>query len=244
MEAMMDNQINILAIPMSFMSGLLAWLLAILLQKLFVRCRAGQKITLGDQCGKTIEPIPTKLPWLYAVISVLVMAPVCFFFGFGIQVTYVVFILALFLAVSVVDIKYRLIPNSFVLGIIGVRVAWMIAPYLHGVTPEIWLNLRESAIGILLCFMIFFGGTLLTGGKVGMGDVKLSMAIGFVLGWRGALTAIALSGILMIPFMFTQPGMNVKDRFKQMVPFGPPFSLAAMLVLTADFTPLARYMQF
>ena len=230
MEAMMDNQINILAIPMSFMSGLLAWLLAILLQKLFVRCRAGQKITLGDQCGKTIEPIPTKLPWLYAVISVLVMAPVCFFFGFGIQVTYVVFILALFLAVSVVDIKYRLIPNSFVLGIIGVRVAWMIAPYLHGVTPEIWLNLRESAIGILLCFMIFFGGTLLTGGKVGMGDVKLSMAIGFVLGWRGALTAIALSGILMI--------------LKQMVPFGPPFSLAAMLVLTADFTPLARYMQF
>ena len=120
----------------------------------------------------------------------------------------------------------------------------MCAPYLHGVEPEIWLNLREYALGMLLCFAVFFGGTMITGGKVGMGDVKLSMAIGFMLGWRKALIAIAISGLLMIPFVFTRPGMNIKERFKLMVPFGPPFSLAAMLVLAAGFTPLARFLQF
>ena len=110
--------------------------------------------------------------------------------------------------------------------------------------PEIWFNLRDYTLGMLLCFAVFFGGTVITGGKVGMGDVKLSMAIGLMLGWKRVLIAIALSGLLMIPFVFTQPGLNMKERFRQMVPFGPPFSLAAMIVLVAGFTPLARFLQF
>ena len=152
--------------------------------------------------------------------------------------------LVLFLAISVIDIKYRLIPNCLVLGVLIVQSAWMFVPFLHGIVPEIWLNLRDSALGMLLCFLVFFGGTMITGGKVGMGDVKLSMAIGFMLGWKRAMIAIALSGLLMIPIVFTRPGMNMKERLRQMVPFGPPFSLAAMLVLVAGFTPLARFMQF
>ena len=127
---------------------------------------------------------------------------------------------------------------------VGVHIAWMFVPYLHGVEPEIWFNLRGCAMGMLLCFAVFFGGTLITGGKVGMGDVKLAMAIGFMLGWQRVLIAIALAGLLLIPFVFTQPGMNMKERLRQIVPFGPPFSLAAMLVLVAGFTPLARFLQF
>ena len=240
----MDETFNFLEIPISILSGLLAWFLAVQLQNLFVRRRAEQEITWSAQCGKTIEPVPTKLPWLYPAVAVLLMAPVCFFPGPGIQMFYVFFMLTLFLALSVVDIKYRLIPNLFVIGIVALRIAWMFVPFLHGVTPEIRLNLINAVLGMLLCFAVFFGGTLLTGGKVGMGDVKLSMAIGFMLGWKSALIAIALSGLLMLPFVFSQPGLNLKTRFKQMIPFGPPFSLAAMLVLVSGFTPLAPYLGF
>ena len=240
----MDETFNFLAIPISILSGLLAWFLAVRLQNLFVRRRAGQEITWSTQCGKTIEPVPTKLPWLYPAVAVMLMAPVCFFLGPGIQVFYVFLMLTLFLAVSVVDIKYRLIPNLFVLGIIAVRLVWLFVPFLHGVIPEIRLNLINAALGMLLCFGVFFGGTILTGGKVGMGDVKLSMAIGFMLGWKSTLIAIALSGLLMLPLVFIQPGLNLKARFKQMIPFGLPFSLAAMLVLVSGFTPLAPYLSF
>ena len=240
----MPDQFNFLVIPLSIFSGLLAWSLAIQLQNVFVKKRQGQEITWTAQCGKTIEPVPTKYPWIYVTIAILLMTPVCLFMGAGIQMIYVFLMLTLFMAVSIVDIKYRLIPNWFVLGIISVQLAWLFSPYLHGVVPEVWLNLETSAIGMLLCFAVFFGGTLLTGGKVGMGDVKLSMAIGFMLGWKRVLIAIALSGLLMIPLVFTQPGLNLKARLKQMVPFGPPFSLAAMLVLAAGFTPLSVYIPF
>ncbi len=238
----MEFTINYLSIPMSILSGLLAWLLAIQLQNLLVRHRFGQKITWSNQCGQIIEPVPTKVPWLYFVPAILLMAPVCFFFGFGIQMTYVFLMLTMFLAVSLVDIKYRLIPNLFVAGIFAIQILWLFVPFLYGVVPDIWLNLMNAALGMLLCFAVFFGGAVLTGGKVGMGDVKLSMAIGFMLGWKSVLIAIALSGLLMIPLVFTQPGMNIRMRFKQMVPFGPSFSLAAMLILIAGFTPFAPFL--
>lgn len=238
----MEFAINYLSIPISILSGLLAWLLAMQLQNLLVRHRLGQEITWSNQCGQKIEPLPTKSPWLYVIAAILLMAPVCFFFGFGIQMTYVFLMLTMFLAVSLVDIKYRLIPNLFVAGIFAIHILWLFVPFLYGVLPDIWMNLLNAAIGMLLCFAVFFGGTVLTGGKVGMGDVKLSMAIGFMLGWKSALIAIALSGLLMIPLVFTQPGMSVRMCFKQMVPFGPPFSLAAMLVLIAGFTPLAPHL--
>ena len=241
---MMDYKKLLFTIILSILTGFVACFLAKVLQDLFIKQRAGTPITWTNQCGETIEPVPTSLPWLYVVIAALLMAPVAFWFGPGIQMAYVFLMLTLFLAISVVDIKYRLIPNAFILGVVGVHIAWMFVPYLHGVEPEIWFNLRGCAMGMLLCFAVFFGGTLITGGKVGMGDVKLAMAIGFMLGWQRVLIAIALAGLLLIPFVFTQPGMNMKERLRQIVPFGPPFSLAAMLVLVAGFTPLARFLQF
>lgn len=229
-----------------FLSGIFgaaAFYLAQVLQSWAVKNRMGNPITWTNQCGPAVEPKPTKGWWIYFVTSAIIMACILLFRGVGIQAAYVFVLLSLFLAISMMDIKYRIIPNGLVLGIIIIQIAWAFVPYLYGVIPELWMNLRASLLGMMLCFILFFGGTLITGGKVGMGDVKLSMAIGFMLGWQKALFAIAFSGIFMIPLVFTQPGMNLKASLKQMVPFGPPFSFAAMLVLTASFTPLAVYLQ-
>ena len=232
------------AIVLGAITGAAAFYLADFLQALAVKRRAGTQITWSDSCGEIIEPKPTRRPWLYMTIAFVLMASVLVCHGASIQAAYVFLELALFLTVAITDIKYRLIPNGVVLGILLVHTTWLFAPYLYGVIPALRLNIRNDAMGMLLCFLAFFGGTVMTGGRVGMGDVKLAMAVGFMLGWQKALLTIALSGVLMIPFVFTQPGMNLKVRFKQMIPFGPPFSLAAMLVLTASFTPLALYMQY
>ncbi len=91
---------------LSIISGFAACFLAKLLQDLLVRHRAGKSITWTDQCGKTIERVPTRLRWVYVAISILLMAPMAYFFGFGIQMAYVFLMLAIFLAIAVLDIKY------------------------------------------------------------------------------------------------------------------------------------------
>jgi Flp pilus assembly protein protease CpaA len=215
-----------------------------MLQMLAVKRRAGTKITWTDQCGEAIEPITTKTWWAYLGIAIFLLSVAAWFTKSPVNLVFLTLEVALFLAVSITDIKYRIIPNGFCLLILIIKVADLFAPYLVGTTPAIWDNLIMSGVGLAMCFLVFFGGGILTGGKVGMGDVKLSMAIGFMLGWRQALIAIVLMGALMIPFVFTMPGGNIKNRFKQLVPMGPPFSMAAMLVLVASYTPLIQYMRF
>lgn len=240
----MDFKFYITAVLVGVIAGIAAYAAATLLQGLLTKRRMGTPITWTNQCGEKIEPKETKLPWLYIIIACLLMICPGLFCGVDIQLLYVFLELTVFLFLSLADIKYRLIPNLAVLGIVIIHVLWLFVPSLYGVEPEIGKSLLYSAIGLAVGFAVFFGGTLMTGGKVGMGDVKLAMAIGFMLGWHRLIIAIALSGVVMLPFLFTIPGMNLKERFKQLIPFGPPFSLAAMVVLVASFTPLAAYMPY
>lgn len=240
---MSDLQIRVylIAIIGGIVSGIVAYFLSELLMKLVVKHRAGNEITWTKVCGDVIEPKPTKFPWIYIIIGSLLMGFVIFNFKLTVQTAYVFAELVLFMTISVADLKYRIIPNGIVLSIFVVHIVWMFVPYFYGTIPALWDNLLNGTIGMVICFVVFFGGTLITGGKVGMGDVKLAMAIGFMLGWWDTLLAVAISGILMVPIIFIPQGQTMKARLNQLIPFGPPFSLAAMIVLTANFTPLWRY---
>ena len=224
--------------------GAAAYLLSILLQQLATQRREGTEITWADQCGKTIERIPTEHKWVYILLAMLLMTASALYTHSSYTRAFIMLELSILLAVSIMDLKYRIIPNGFCFLIMIVKLASMFTPYLVYLTPSVWPNLANSGIGLGMCFLVFFGGGILTGGKVGMGDVKLAMAVGFLLGWKDTLVAIALMGVLMMPFVFTMQGITLKNRFKQFVPMGPPLSLAAILVLIAGYSPLVQYMRF
>ena len=157
---------------------------------------------------------------------------------------YIWLALVMFNALSITDMKYRIIPNEFVVGIALLQTIWIAtSPLFMNNAVPITENLINGAIGIAISFVVFFGGTILTGGNVGMGDVKLAMAIGFMLGWQKTLIAIAISGLLMIPIVFMPQARSLKERFKQLIPFGPAFSIATIIVLVASFTPISEYMR-
>jgi prepilin peptidase CpaA len=85
------------------------------------------------------------------------------------------------------DVRYRRIPNAFVLGTL---ISGLSANTIYGG----WAGLRNSIMGCLLAFGLMFAMRLLTG--LGAGDVKLFGAVGAVIGVQQVLPAFLLAVLL------------------------------------------------
>ena len=87
------------------------------------------------------------------------------------------------LLIGVYDVRYRRIPNLFVLAVLASGFA------INGLWRG-WDGVADSLQGCLLAFGLMFGVRLLTG--LGAGDVKLFAAIGALVGGRNVLPAFVL----------------------------------------------------
>lgn len=121
---------------------------------------------------------------------------------------------------TVMDLKYRLIPNEIVVGLL---VAGAVGNLL-GVAPT---GLLSACGGFGIIFLLF---TLpyLFGRKVGGGDVKLAAAIGFCAGFRGALIVTVIMGLMILLYTTLSKG-TIYETMKNMIPMAP-FVTAAFLV--------------
>ena len=104
-------------------------------------------------------------------------------------------LLALLLAISIVDIKTRTIPNFFVLAIstLGIICAFLSA---HGYAfPLINVSLGERFFGLLVAFVPIFLVACLVGG-IGGGDIKLIAALGFLFGLSEAIILLVCTCVI------------------------------------------------
>ena len=97
------------------------------------------------------------------------------------------------------------------------------------------LTLAERIAGCVICFIPFIIANILSGNKIGMGDVKLVGAFGFVLGVYGGLTAsIAGLCLMLLTAGIYQKVKKVKKQNKA-VPLAPflcgGFALVLLLQL-------------
>jgi leader peptidase (prepilin peptidase)/N-methyltransferase len=114
------------------------------------------------------------------------------------KLTFVGIYTALFLLIALVDIDHRLVPNALVA--IGSLVA--LTASLINQQPSVATALAGGIFGLVL----FTAITLLSGGALGMGDVKLAALIGLALGFPGVARALLLgaafggigSGVLLV----------------------------------------------
>jgi prepilin peptidase CpaA len=89
------------------------------------------------------------------------------------QLAVIIFLLPLALVVTYYDVRYRRIPNTFVLATLATGLA--VNAFAGGLSGAL-VSLGGCAIGFVLMFMLHVFGAM------GAGDVKLFAAIGSVVG--------------------------------------------------------------
>jgi prepilin signal peptidase PulO-like enzyme (type II secretory pathway) len=125
-------------------------------------------------------------------------------------------------AISWVDLEERRVPNVFVLP--ATAVALLAQGLLH---TDRFLECVLAGLGAAL---FFFVALLISRNSVGMGDVKLALLIGVVLGDDvvGALFVACVVAALVGVVMIARSGVGAR---KQAIPFAPFLALGAVLGL-------------
>jgi len=183
-------------------------------------------ILLRRQCRYCGAPISWQYPLVELTMGLLSMALV-FKFGFTLALPiYFVFTAAL-LAVIVIDIYHKIIPDSISLPGIVIGFACSF------VNPVItWQN---SGIGLFIgggvLYAVAAGYYLFTRREgMGGGDIKLLAMIGAFLGWQSLPFVVfgssVLGAIIGIGAMARQ-----KKGGKTMIPYGPFLSIAALVYM-------------
>lgn len=181
-------------------------------------------------CHKKIEDSPvTELGVTVAFAASYIWWPLGFseagWILFGLWLVSVVILAALFLY----DLRWSLLPNALTFPLIGISIVW-VAVYYLGLAPA---NLSTAAADLMLGIASVAGlygflHLVSKGEWVGLGDVKLGIFMGLVLGWKQGLLAVMLANILA--FCWIVPGLlSGKVTRKSRIPFGPFLIVATLL---------------
>ena len=188
-------------------------------------------LVLGAKC----RHCRTKISWQYPIIEIATAVLfVVFYRTFGLTPKGFLYLyLSLVLLVqSVIDMRYRIIPDLLTLPaiVIGLAVSAFF-PEIHGQSSHL-AGFLKSLIGIFIGGgFLYAAGTIaewvLKKEAMGGGDVKLLAAIGAVIGWRGVVWTIFVSSLVG-----TVGGLYLRfTKGEELIPFGPYLALAAFLYL-------------
>jgi leader peptidase (prepilin peptidase)/N-methyltransferase len=158
----------------------------------------------------------------------------------------------IFLLMSVIDIRIGIVPDELNIALGAVAIALgaslVVSPDgsgslmgslgdMFGLTGNPWAN---RVVGAIFGFIFFEFLILVTRGKgIGMGDVKLALPLGLLLGWPDIIPVImcafifgALVGIFLI--------VSKKTTMKGVLPFGPFLAFGAAFIFFCG-APVAQW---
>lgn len=166
------------------------------------------------------------------LISAFLGAGIGLILGTGIRALFLLLLLFIGNIVSTCDISCRTIPNETVLAMLVLKLIFGALALLRVCSIPSWQPLLSLA-GFAVMAVIFFLPAL-KGGKVGAGDVKLAMAVGFASELMPGLLAVVFMGILVLAYGFVQKrlpslgSMSAASFLKSSFPMGP-FLCAAQI---------------
>jgi leader peptidase (prepilin peptidase)/N-methyltransferase len=174
---------------------------------------------LRGRCRNCAARIPLLYPAVELVTAVLIAGCVLAF-GLSAEAAVAAFFCAVLVAVSVIDLEHRIIPNRIVL---PATVVVLAANTTRDLSPE-WAIAGLAASGFL------FAAALVYPAGMGMGDVKLALLMGVALG--KTVPVALLAGLLaaMIPGIVLFARHGAKAR-KMGIPFGPFLALGSVVAL-------------
>ena len=178
-------------------------------------------------CGSSISP-------LYPAVELgtaLLVAGCVWKFGLSAEAALAAFFCAALVAVSAIDLRHRIVPNRIVVPAAAIVLGAQTA--IHP-SPE-WAIGAVGAAGFLLVAALAYPAGM------GMGDVKLALLLGAMLGRTvpvgmllGMITALVPSAVL-----FARYGSKAR---KMGIPFAPFLALGALIALFAGHAILSGYL--
>jgi leader peptidase (prepilin peptidase) / N-methyltransferase len=123
---------------------------------------------------------------------------------------------------AAIDIQYRVIPNKIVLPAAAAVLVLQVAFYPDSAGEWVGASLG-AALFLFLPLLVFPAG-------LGMGDVKLALLLGAMLG-RDVIPALLVGFLSLWPVAIYLIAMHGWEARKEKVPLGPSLAFGGILVL-------------
>ena len=184
---------------------------------------------LRGRCRHCGVSISWRYPAVEAATAVLV-ACCALKFGFTWDFLVAAAFCAVLVAISATDLERRIIPNRIVL---PATVVLLVAQTVLHPSVEWILAGLAAAIAFLLVALAYPGG-------MGMGDVKLALLLGVVLG-RTVSVALLVGMLTALIPSFAVIAKHGKAGRKMTIPFGPFLAIGGVVALFAGASILDWY---
>jgi leader peptidase (prepilin peptidase) / N-methyltransferase len=185
---------------------------------------------LRGRCRNCGARIGLRYPAVELVTGLLIGACVLRF-GLTADAAVAAVFCAVLVAVSATDLEHRIVPNRIVL---PAAVLLLAAQTLLHPSPE-WAIAAVAASGFLLSAALVYPAGM------GMGDVKLALVLGAVLGRTVPVAMMAGMVAALLPSMVLVAKHGGKAR-KMGIPFAPFLALGAVVALFAGEPLLNAYL--
>jgi leader peptidase (prepilin peptidase) / N-methyltransferase len=191
-------------------------------------------LLLRGRCRKCRVKISLRYPLVELATGLLFLL---LFYRFGLSADYFFYLTLLFtlLAISLIDLDYRIVPNGLVaFGLIAGLIFYLIKlSDLYINLPSCLLvdrNLADAFWGFLLGGGIILAIFLISRGGMGAGDVKLMAMIGLYAGLQGTIVTLFLGFIFgaLVGIIYMILGKLTR---KDALPFAPFLSLGALVTV-------------
>lgn len=186
---------------------------------------------LRGRCRHCDAAIPLRYPLVELVTALLVAASVLRF-GLTLEALVAVFFCVVLVAISAIDIEHRIVPNRIVIPSAAIV---LVAQTALQTSPE-WALAALGASGFL------FVAALAYPKGMGMGDVKLALLLGAMLGRPVAVGLMIGFLAALVPAAVLTLRHGSKAR-KIAIPFAPFLAFGAIVALFAGDPILDWYLE-
>ncbi len=184
---------------------------------------------LRGRCRSCGASIPVRYPIVEGATAVLIVASVLRF-GVTPEAAVTTFFCAVLVAISAIDIEHRIVPNRIVIPAFVVVLAAQTA-----LEPGI-----EWGLGALGAAAFLFAAALVHPQGMGMGDVKLALLLGAMLGRHVAVALMLGMLFALLPAAVLAARHGARAR-KMAIPFAPFLAIGAVVALFAGDAILDWY---
>ena len=187
-------------------------------------------VLLRGRCRSCRTPIGRLYPVVELTAALLVAASVLAF-GLTFEAVIASFFCCVLVAISAVDLEHRIVPNVIVLP--ATAIALPAQTLLH-LSPEYALAALGASLFLFLAVLAYPAG-------MGMGDVKLALFMGAVLGKTVGVALMIGMLAALIPGLYLLARHGSKAR-KMAIPFAPFLALGSVIALFWGDALLSAYL--